>query len=227
MAVNFIRLSSPAAQTGTSLTFAITSSTGNVMVVGIVVDSGTGVTSVKDNLNQTYTIDPQNSVSSTAGDCYFAYKFGSQTGVTSIIVTKPSGGCVVFAYDLSSSTGGAKDTINFLSNQSSLNPSITISASLGDFIAAMVAAASTPTGTSGSFTYDPPPDLTFLVHEMAGAHLNNSPAGTQTCTWTISSGAWDALIIAIEEAPPSGNPETNYGFGESDFIWGGGDERGL
>jgi len=203
MAIALSHVSVPSSQSGSSpLSFAITTSTGNLMIVGLIVDPALTVTGVTDSKGQTYTPVGVNGTDATTGKTYFFYKLSSATGVTSISVAFSGTGAVAFiSYDCSSTTGGASDTQVPFSTQTTASPSMSITASAAGIC---VAIEGNDSGASVSvatpFTLDGI-NVGSLAQFGGAAHDVNSGGGSLIATFTdLGDTHWNGVIATFKEA---------------------------
>ena len=201
MAITFNRVSVPVGSTGASpVTFTITSSTGNLLIAVVVVNTGVTVSGVTDSKSQTWVSVGVHGTA-TGGNCYIFYKASSVTGVTSINVTLSSTGVCVAVFDCGSSTGGALGSgYNALSSQTTSNPAPSLVASGAGICVAIVATDNNTNETAASPFTDASMSYSGIANYDDCGYDVNSSGGTLTCHFTGSTTSWSSVIAEFVEA---------------------------
>jgi hypothetical protein len=190
--------------TGSPQNFTITSTTGNMILIGTDIDEGGTVTGCSDNKSNSYTLNATNSSDATnsSGKGYFCYtNTTATTAVTQVTITYTGGarGVESVIYDLTGPTGGVTvGAISPTNAQTSAHPAPAISAGGAGFTAVVIPSCGGPnTGVNSPFTFDVF-DSGALACGGSAAHDVNSAGGTLTATTTGGSiTSWDSLIIYV------------------------------
>jgi hypothetical protein len=201
--ITFNLTSSPASQAASSPnSFTITSSTGNILVAIIHVDSGVTITGCSDTTNGAYLLNSTNSTDATTGKVYACYKFSAATGITTFKTTSSgSGGIDVSVYDLSSTTGGALDTQGALNTQTSSSPAQSLTAAGAGVVLAGISCNVDPGSISAPFTFVHEGTTGAMVYYGASAYDVNASGGSLTATWGASTAAhWSGLMVSLKES---------------------------
>lgn len=211
--IALVAVSTPVDQRlATSNTFTVTSTTGNLNVLAIVVSAtGPTISSITDNKSNTWTVNAtQGTFATNSGSTtIIAYSFSASTAVTSVVINFSgvifSGVSIAF-YDFSSSTGGALDTINALSTQTSANPAPSLTAAGAGAVVSVVSKVSSLSAVAAPFTLSAI-GTTIVQNFGAAAYDVNASGGTLTSTYTSgSSDSWCSTIASFKES--SGAPVT-------------------
>jgi|KBSMisStaDraftv2_1062788.scaffolds.fasta_scaffold15503_5 hypothetical protein len=201
MAITFNRVSVPTSAGASPVTLTITSSTGNLLIGLFVVNSGVTISGITDSKSQTWTALASHGTS-TGGNAYIFYKLSSLTGVTSITVTMSATGIDAAVIDCGSTTGGALDTSNSLSSQTTNNPAPSLVAAGAGICTAVVAVNAAVGGAGAPFT-DELMTGSNITGADGGGHDVNGAGGTLTCTFTGTVANWSSSIAAFKEASAS------------------------
>lgn len=217
MAITINHTGSGSNPSGTN-TITITSSTGNLLVLQVSMNSGANsVTGVSDNINGAWLQAGTNGVVSSGAMSQVFFKQGASTGATTITLTVSSN--TEYAYqwfDLGgAATSGALEGTTVLSNQTAAanpsGPSLVVTGK-ADFICAQIGTSTSVTAVNsssgaptGSWTG------TFPDPSNTGsgfAYDNSTGSGTYSPSWTMASGAWGGVTAAFVAA----------GFGSPGYV---------
>jgi hypothetical protein len=204
--------------TGSSGSFTVTSSTGNLLICAIGGSSASNtITGITDNKLNTWLPVDNNATDVTAGPSRIFYVKNAITGVTTLQVTvSPASNflSMVF-YDCAGADSNAPlEAHAILSSQPAttnpVGPSITPTTN-GGIVVVVLATATTATAVAAPFT---PADIINgtstgdgIAHNLYAAATNFNPS------WTQTSGTWDASIAAFKPQVAGGHLLSSLGVG--------------
>lgn len=201
-AITFNQVSTPTSSVGASPTsFTITSSTGNVLVCALYINSGGTVSGLTDNAGggtNTYVLAVSEAYS--AGTVYIFAALSAKTGVTSVTVTHTSTGVGLLCFDFTTRTGGVLGQTAVLANANNVTSG---SVSLSNCVPQTIAVSVLSSGGGGITAVS----LPFLKTDMESSNLAEvcsaayaiNTGGTLTSTYTTSSGPFGAAIAQVAE----------------------------
>lgn len=199
-------ISLPVSSSGASPTsFTITSTVGDLIIVGIVINTAGAVTAVAGTVHSTtFTQRAAQTSAAGKGNIYLYDLTGAASGETTIKVTHSSTGLSIVAYDVTtpSATFDTKATAAQTTNAS--NPSIGTAANATPCIAVSVLGSGNGASAVASpFTIDNM-DSAHISNAANAAHNVNGAVGTQTSTFTDATDQWCIGIATWKFTAASG-----------------------